>query len=456
MRVLDCSDVVIAGGGIAGLTAAAALSKIGYRIMLVEPGMTMERRLAGEMIHPMGVMALKQIGFWQALERLNPTRICGFAISVGKLNGAPSASPKAAHTLSYTEAHGLQEQGIALRHGILRDTLTETVMNLPNVTVLAGWRLQGLDLDHPDYAVARVGNSQQSRTIRCSLVIAADGPSSATRRMAGITVERKCLSNMVGYIVRDAELPLLNYAHLFLGGSGPIFACPIGNHSVRLLFDGPLKATNPELVNHCHLHLALLPLPFRLAAKKTIDTEQPQIAVNQSVTPGTVAHGRVALVGDAGGCCHPVTASGLTNCARDALRLRDALLEAPDNIPAAVANYRKRRVQTQRTRSALAGAVYDVSCAQAPELSILQAGLFKYWEHRSARTASIELLSTLEERMIVFSKEWSRILLFGASVHAYESVCERQFSFSKQSQVAVGFSRLLLRHAKSVVGVRAA
>ena len=45
-------DVIIAGGGMAGVAVAAALGEFGYRVALVEPGMDATRRLAGELIHP--------------------------------------------------------------------------------------------------------------------------------------------------------------------------------------------------------------------------------------------------------------------------------------------------------------------------------------------------------------------------------------------------------------------
>src|SRR5262245_20822350 len=57
-------DVIIAGAGIAGVAAAAALKEFGWSILVVEPGQHDDRRLGGELIHPAGVSALKELGLF--------------------------------------------------------------------------------------------------------------------------------------------------------------------------------------------------------------------------------------------------------------------------------------------------------------------------------------------------------------------------------------------------------
>lgn len=52
-------DVLIAGGGVAGAAAAAALSQLGLQVLVIEPGPAQGRRLAGELIHPPGIEGLR-------------------------------------------------------------------------------------------------------------------------------------------------------------------------------------------------------------------------------------------------------------------------------------------------------------------------------------------------------------------------------------------------------------
>ena len=54
------------------------------------------------------------------------------------------------------------------------------------------------------------------------------------------------------------------------------------------------------------------------------ETQLRAVVDYQAAIPDRVVEDRLVLVGDAGGCCHPLTATGLSVCTRDALRLRDA------------------------------------------------------------------------------------------------------------------------------------
>src|SRR5439155_22319279 len=55
-------DALVAGGGMAGASAAATLSAMRWNVLLVEPGLDPAKRLAGELIHPPGVSDLAELG----------------------------------------------------------------------------------------------------------------------------------------------------------------------------------------------------------------------------------------------------------------------------------------------------------------------------------------------------------------------------------------------------------
>ena len=46
-------DAVVVGGGVAGSTSAVSLAKKGLRVLLCEAGLPSNRRLAGELLHPL-------------------------------------------------------------------------------------------------------------------------------------------------------------------------------------------------------------------------------------------------------------------------------------------------------------------------------------------------------------------------------------------------------------------
>jgi squalene monooxygenase len=124
-----------------------------------------------------------------------------------------------------------------------------------------------------------------------------------------------------------------------------------------------------------------------------------------------VVVGRLVLVGDAAGCCHPLTATGLSMCTRDAMRLCRALQAAGGNVPIALAAYARARGGPQRTRVALAEALYRAFAGQSEEMRLLREGVLRFWQRsRRGRAASMALLSTHEGRMSVMAVQYARAI----------------------------------------------
>src|SRR5262249_56750439 len=100
-------------------------------------------------------------------------------------------------------------------------------------------------------------------------------------------------------------------------------------------------------------------------------------AANEPRLPQAVAAQSAVLVGDAAGCCHPLSASGLSSCTRDARVLQDAIRRYPDHFSTAAKWYAARRRAPPPTRIALASALYRAFSQQTPGMMALRAGLFR-------------------------------------------------------------------------------
>jgi squalene monooxygenase len=127
LEVLDFHmsyDVIIAGGGIAGSSVAAALGEFGCRVLLIEPGLHHPRRLAGELIHPRGVSDLSNLGLLGSLEQVGGVPVHGFA-------ALPSP-----YLLPYKDVPGLATHGLAIEHAIMAEALLFVVSKLPHVTIV--------------------------------------------------------------------------------------------------------------------------------------------------------------------------------------------------------------------------------------------------------------------------------------------------------------------------------
>jgi 2-polyprenyl-6-methoxyphenol hydroxylase-like FAD-dependent oxidoreductase len=384
-------DVVVAGGGIAGASVAAALRGAELEVVVVEPGLDRAKRLAGELIHPPGVTDLATLGLKAHLSPTSIVPVEGFAVWPDG-----EADP---YVLRYGEIPGLATHGFAIDHVDLAAGLDAALRSLPHVTVWSGARVTAVDLHHPDFAAVTVSQDGQDTVVRTRLLVAADGASSQTRALGGIEHERVRISHMAGYLLRGCRVPRPGFASVFLGGPAPVLAYAIGGDGVRLMFDVPANRHGIAAPRRDTAYCQALPEPFRNEVTAMLARQRARVSANYSIQPAAAYRGRLVLVGDAAGCCHPLTATGLAASTRDAIHLQTALREIAD-VPAAVRRYALLRDGPQRTRAALAESLYRAFSDPAPEMRLLRDGILRFWSRsRRGRAASLALLSTHEGRM---------------------------------------------------------
>jgi 2-polyprenyl-6-methoxyphenol hydroxylase-like FAD-dependent oxidoreductase len=269
--------------------------------------------------------------------------------------------------------------------------------------------------------------------------------------MAGIAQSRRQVSTLFGFLLNDSPLPDPGYGHVFLGASGPVLAYQVSKDAARIMFDLPHSVSGRGKIESCRESLHALPERLRGEVAKRL--EQPGIVASASYTATVreVARGRLVLVGDAAGCCHPLTATGLTVCARDALRLRDALRDTDGDIESALTVYAHRRRSPQRTRMVLARALYEVFSAETPESRLMRDGLMQYWNGSCAsRAKSMALLSTEEDRLRLMLMEVAQVMLHGLGNRISEGWRQGGI-FPRDTRVLLGLSRLVLRHASETL-----
>ncbi len=393
-------QVVVAGGGLAGICAAAALSQRGYHVLVVEPGVTYARRLAGELLHPPALVDLRALGLAGALTDAGAQSVEGFAVFLAGDGAADSRC-----VLGYDELGG---RGATAEHGALVTALLARARSMPNITVITGARVDGV-AHVQDGAIVTIAVGGARHDVRCELLVAADGRGSNVRKLAGIEAHRTQLSTMAGYVVETDTLPCPDHGHIFVSGAAPVLAYAIAPNRVRVMIDvdSPNEVRDPD-------RLRALPEPFRSAVAGAIETQRPVNASNLTIVPNALAIGRVVLVGDAAGCCHPVSASGLASAAHDARVLADAIGAFPDDLPRALARYARRRQRAQNVRIALASALYRAFAEPSPEMVLLRRGLVDYWQHSPrGRAASMALLATSEQRFAILAREYAHVAARG-------------------------------------------
>jgi squalene monooxygenase len=408
MRNATDIDVIVGGAGVAGTAAAAAIQKLGYSVMLVEPGLNDERRLAGEVFHPPGVSGLAELGLLNALKLEPAVTVNGFTVS----------SNDRCIRLPYDSVLAHQVPGLCLEHSLIRRRMLNAVSALPNVSVKHGARVVHVDQGDPSGLLVQLADGKDTIGYRCRLLVAADGARSRIGRMVGIGVHTRRISTIFGYRISIKSLSQRDHGHVFLGSGTPILLYPIGCDEARILFDIPYDSGRRPGVSDCLAIAAVLPPGLRQEVERAIAAQSRMTVQTYATCTDRSVQGRVALVGDAGGSCHPLTATGMTMCISDALLLHKALEERPDRMPEALQLYQQRRRWPQATRLALAEALRDAFCGASPELRVVQNGIMTYWrDNADGRVGTLALLSTADGRPLALLRHLVAVMIRGFIEH---------------------------------------
>ena len=398
-------DVLIAGGSIAGAAAAAALSKLGLSILIVEPGPAPGRRLAGELIHPPGIEGLCELGLLDENEPLG-SAVSGFAIFP-----ANQGEESDCMILPYGESKGKLRCGMAIEHTLLKEHLLDRVATFPGVSTRIGSRVTAMEGDGPFVAV--VSSADGDTRVEARLILGADGPMSQMRKMVGISHVTQRYSGMMGAEVEEKYLPHAGYGNIFLNPVGVAYAYAIGGGRARIMFE-VLRDADPK--ESIRTHLSYFPDPLREAVEQNLDENKPLAAANYCIIPEASVKSNFALVGDARGCCHPLTASGITAAVKDALILRDSLLETKRgdqfNFNAALRRFSRICGRLQLTRRTLAEELREAFLSQTPSDLLLNQCIFSYWrKSANGRMRSMELLSMLDSSIYSLAVQYALVAL---------------------------------------------
>lgn len=395
-------EIIVVGGGFAGISAAAALAQQGARVQVLEASPAGPQQFRGELIHPRGVRGLRQLGLTSALLARGGVEVRGFAVT-------PSADRPAVE-LPYDE---LQGPGLGIDHHVLLAALRQEVGARRSVELRTGVRVVDFLRDGARVVGVRCADGTERRA---ELVVVADGRGSRLRGLLGMEPEAtRLLSYSVAFGIQG-ELPCGRLGHVFLGAPGPILAYPIAEGQIRFCVDVPLESPRgKEAIVQLLLerYLPAVPAALREPMRASLSERPFQGCANHAIRTSACAAPGVVLLGDAGGCAHPLTASGMTNAMNDAQVLAELVAEHGPTDQA-LAEYQRRRYDFIRMRELFTDALYEVFRGHDTGSQALQEGVFSYWTGSGrARRASMDILAGEELRVSRFAVEYSRV--FGTS-----------------------------------------
>jgi flavin-dependent dehydrogenase len=314
-------DIFVAGGGPAGLAAAIAARRRGFRVTLADPGQPLIDKACGEGLLPDGVAALEELG-----------------VSLGPADAVPFRGIRFVESPLSAEARFPSRSAVGVRRTALHRVLVECA---ERVGVELKW---GTPVTAIGMQGVRLG---ASTALRCRWIIGADGVTSRVRSWAGIDSPAPPLRRY-GFRRHYRVAPWTDFMELYWGDTFQLYVTPIapGEICVAAVSGDP----------HFRLEDALARMPdlaARLRRSVAVTTERGAVSASRRLA--RVWRGRVALVGDASGSVDAITGQGLRLAFRQALAL-GAALEAGDLERYAVEHRRlARRAELMASFLLLAG-----------------------------------------------------------------------------------------------------
>jgi 2-octaprenyl-6-methoxyphenol hydroxylase len=312
-------DLVIVGGGIVGLTLAAALKKSGLSVLLIEAKVTSQAVSKGQAyaVHLLSSRILKGIGVW---EEIYP--------QIAQYQQVRLSDADYPHTVEFQLADiGTPELGYVAEHQALLQPLQEFVQNCKNVTYLCPAEVVKTQYQQ-DVAVIDVKIADQIQTIRTKLLVAADGSKSPIRQAAGIKTKgwKYWQSCIVAFI--KPEKPHNHTAYEKFWPSGPFAILPLPGNRCRIVWTAPHAEAKALCALDDEQFLAELTKRFGQQMGKLELLGDRFVFQVQLMQSDRYVLPRLALIGDAAHNCHPVGGQGLNLGIRDAAALAEIIQTA--------------------------------------------------------------------------------------------------------------------------------
>jgi len=320
------TDILIAGGGIAGMSAAARFAADGHRIMIVDPapadiGEGTDLRTTA-FLQP-GIETLKKAGVWDAIK---PT---GAELRVMRIVDAGGNELAPRETADFDGAETTQGFfGWNVSNKAARVSLMAKLETLSNVDFRFSTTVTGF------MGTARYGEATLSggETVRAKLVVAADGRNSSLREFAGIKHRRWAYDQSALVFVVTHDKPHDNISTEIHRTGGPLTLVPMPDldgkpcssvvwmtpaDRARQLYNMDDATLSAEIT---HDTMSMFG-PLTVASPRAI---WPMI----SQVPSRLISARLALVAEAAHVVPPIGAQGLNMSLHDIETLADLMAKA--------------------------------------------------------------------------------------------------------------------------------
>lgn len=368
-------DIAIAGGGLAGMIAAATFAKSGFSVICVDPTPPVtDRDAEGADLRTTALLQpsrdfLDEIGLWAPLDSF------AAPLQVMRIVDAGGVENKPRSTNDF-DAADISDRpfGWNLSNWLLRRELSAHLSTLNGVDLRFGTAVNKVQTRTEE---ARISLSDDSR-YRVRLVIGADGRTSQVRRDAGIAAKTMRYGQKALAFAVTHPTPHDQVSTEIHRSGGPFTLVPLpdyeGSPSSAVVWmersaeAERLQQLPKDAFDHaatersCHILGSL-----SLVSQRTIWPIITQLAERFNGE-------RIALIAEAAHVMPPIGAQGLNTSIGDVRKLHQICLETPEDLGATapLARYNRARWTEVRVRSTGIDALNRASMAKAQSLRDLR------------------------------------------------------------------------------------
>ena len=284
------TDVFVIGGGPAGLAAAIASRRKGFRVVVADALLPPIDKPCGEGLMPDALAVLGRLGVALPAEESFPFR------GIRLVNGSDCVDGSFA-----------RGSGLGVRRTTLHRLLAEQAER-EGVETLWGAAVTGLRGD-----TVRV----DGREVRAGWIVGADGSASRVRKWAGLEPAWRC-SERFGFRRHYRVAPWTDCMEIYWGARCQVYVTPVTPGEVCLA----LISRDPQL----RMDRALQGFPAlleRIGGAEAVSTERGAVTASRRLR--RVHRGNIALVGDASGSVDAITGEGIRLAFAQSIALADAI-----------------------------------------------------------------------------------------------------------------------------------
>jgi 2-polyprenylphenol 6-hydroxylase len=358
-------DVLIVGGGLAGLALAVGLRDARLSVGLVEgrlPGRPEGWDARIYAISPANVRFLDRIGAWGHLDRSRMEPVQRMAIA-GDADGQLEFS-------AYDS--GVDELAWIVEASLMQCELWESAKRQANLQLICPARPVDLSFG-ADSAGLKL---EDGRELTASLVVAADGADSWTRQAAGIEVSFKPYGQHGVVANFETGQPHRGTAFQWFRDDGILAWLPLPGNRISIVWSTP-AAHAKELVA----------LPAEELEARVAAAGGHALGALRRITPAAgfplrlmraprTVQPRLALIGDAAHAIHPLSGHGINLGYQDAAVLGDLLRQRPAHIDcgdlALLRRYERARLEDVVALQGVTDGLHRLFGHRAPAIATLR------------------------------------------------------------------------------------